>query len=183
MTWAPPVPAVIIAIGRPLRAVLGSAVVAASLSLLAFIGVGPHVLGYRTETLLSGSMRPGMPEGSVVTLRRKEATQIRVGDVLAYQIPVENHRVVTHRVVKILVSGPHPVIQTQGDANNTPDQWIARLEESTVWQARFAIPRLGRVINVLRGPIVHRLGLTIAPLLLLCLVLLEIWRPPRAAAG
>jgi signal peptidase len=176
-------PVVVFATVRPLGRLLSTAVVVVSLGLLAFIGVGPHVLPYRTETMLSGSMRPGMPEGSVVVLTRKPAMRIRVGDALAYQIPVENHRVVTHRVVRIVEAGPHPVIQTQGDANNTPDQWIARLGESTVWQARFAIPRLGRVINVLRGDAVHTLALTVAPILLLCLVLLEIWRPPDAAAA
>jgi signal peptidase len=176
-------PAVVIAIVRPVGRLLGSAVVIASLCLLAFIGIGPHVLPYRTETLLSGSMRPGMPEGSVVVVTRKAATRIRVGDVLAYQIPVENHRVVTHRVVKVLEAGPRPVIQTQGDANNTPDPWIARLEESTVWQARFAIPRLGRVVQALRGSFLHVIALTVAPLLLLSLVLLEIWRTPEAAAA
>jgi signal peptidase len=175
-------PAVVTATVRPLGRLLGSAFVVASLCLVAFIGVGPRVLPYRTETLLSGSMRPGMPEGSVVVVTRKAATRVRVGDVLAYQIPVKNRRVVTHRVVKVLVAGPHPVIQTQGDANNTPDPWIARLEESTVWQARFAVPRLGRVIQVLRGDVVHALAVAVAPLLLLSFLLLEIWRPPAAAA-
>ena len=50
-----------------------------------------------------------------------EATaDVRVGEVISYKIPVEDHHVETHRIVRIISAGRHPVVVTKGDANTAP---------------------------------------------------------------
>jgi signal peptidase len=126
-----------------------------ALAALAFLllAIGPHVLGYRTSTMLTGSMAPGINPGDVVVSFPKPASQVAVGDVVSYHIPVEDHRVETHRVVKVTHdSSGHLAIVTKGDANNGADPWVATLDGDTVWQTRFVIPHLGSAIRALRTP-------------------------------
>ena len=151
------------------------------LSLAAFmvLAIGPRTGRYQVATVLSASMRPTMPEGSMVLITPMAARDVRVGDVVTYQIPVEDRRVVTHRVVEVLEGGDQPVIRTQGDANDTPDPWTARLAAGPLWKVRTALPRLGYGVKALRAPAVQRLCVLVLPLVMCVIWLGEIWRPRR----
>lgn len=167
-------------IRRIVRAAVMAAVVLC-FSALVLLGIGPRVLGYRTLTVLTGSMRPTMPVGSVVVATREPITSLRVGDVLVYQAPLEDHRVVSHRVISIEpVAGNAYVVQTKGDANPSPDPWLARVDSPTVWHVRTVIPGLGAAIRVLRGRQLHMALLYLVPLMLAVIWLSEIWRRPPA---
>ena len=126
-----------------------------AVSLLAFllIALGPHLFGYRTQTMLTGSMAPGINPGDVVVSWPKPATDLKVGDVISYHIPVEDHRVETHRVTKIMHGKDGSIsIRTQGDANDGVDPWKATLVEDQVWETRFVIPAVGNAIRFFRQP-------------------------------
>lgn len=153
-----------------------------ALATLAFValGIGPRTGLYQTATVLTGSMRPHMPQGSVVVTTPVAARDVRVGDVISYHIPVEDHRVVTHRVVQILEGGDHPVLRTKGDANDAPDPWVARMDGGPVWKVRAAFPKLGFAIHALRRPLVQRMCVMVVPLVLCVVWLRDIWFPrPR----
>ena len=75
------------------RGVLGMAVLA-----FAFLAVGPHVLGYRTMTMLTGSKSPQIDPGDVVVSTPLDVQDVTEGMVISYHIPIDDHRVVTHRV-------------------------------------------------------------------------------------
>ncbi len=126
-----------------------------AVSLLAFllIALGPHLFGYRTQTMLTGSMAPGINPGDVVVSWPKPAADLKVGDVISYHIPVEDHRVETHRVTKIMHGKDGSIsIRTQGDANDGVDPWKATLVEDQVWETRFVIPEVGNAIRFFRQP-------------------------------
>jgi len=152
-------------------------VVAGSLVVLMVLGLGPHTGRYRTLTVLSGSMRPTIRPGSVVFVTPTPLHALHVGDVITYQVPVDDHRLVTHRVVQILQGGDHPVVRTQGDANSSPDPWEARLEGGTAWRVRAAVPVLGNAIHALRNPQIGRVLLWLVPLILAVVWLRDIWAP------
>lgn len=160
------------------RALLGGALV-----LLLGLGVLPRLGLYRPVTVLSGSMRPTFSPGDMVIVAPEPVSAVRVGQVISYQVPVGIHQVETHRVVRILQGGAHPVVQTQGDANNWPDPWTARLQGSTAWRLVAVIPRLGYVVNWLRRPGIRTAAIVIAPLLLALLVLSDIWRSKEEDDG
>lgn len=156
-----------------------------ALALALFVGLAllPRLGLYRPVTVLSGSMRPTFSPGDMVIVRPEPVSDVRVGQVVSYQVPTGARQVETHRVVRILQGGAHPVIQTQGDANNWRDPWTAKLEGRTAWQLTAVIPRLGYLVNFLRGPALRIAAIFIAPLLLALLLLREIWGPREETDG
>lgn len=148
----------------------------ASAVFFAALAIGPHTGRYRTLTVLTGSMRPSAPPGSVVVVTPIPLSQVRPGMVLTYQIPVLDHRVVTHRVVTVKDQGTtHPTITTKGDANGAPDPWEATLGGGPAWQERFALPHVGALVQALRSPAVHAVAVWGVPSLLAALWLVRIW--------
>jgi signal peptidase I len=154
-------------------------------AVLAFAGlaVGPHVFGYRTMTMLTGSMAPKINPGDVAVATQLPVDDIAVGMVVSYHIPVDDHHVVTHRVVAVQHDTDGSVtIQTKGDANNAADPWKATLRGDTVYRVRAVIPGLGHVIEALRSPVVTTALVYGGPTLLAGWLLLAIWRPTRTEA-
>lgn len=144
---------------------------------LVAVGIGPRTGRYATLTVLSGSMRPAIPEGAVVVVTPQRPSQIRVGQILTYAVPEGDRHIVSHRVVKVVRAGNRPVIQTQGDANNAPDPWLAEIDDDTVWRVRYAVPGAGVMINWLRQPVVRQFSVMVVPALLAIVWLVGIWRP------
>jgi signal peptidase len=143
-------------------------VMVASFACLLALGLGPRAGWYRTLTVLSGSMTPRMPVGSVV--------------LVTYQIPVLDHHVVTHRVVKVISGGERPVLQTKGDANTAPDPWIFQVTDSKIWHVRGVLPGLGWMIMALRQPWLHKVAAVGIPGLIAIEWIAQIWRDPSHEA-
>lgn len=154
---------------------LGPAFVALSLVAFGVLALGPRTGRYQTATVLTASMRPTMPEGSMVVTTPVHPADLRVGDVITYRIPVEDRRIVTHRIVEIHQPGPTPVVRTKGDANNGVDPWTARLTGGTVWKARGAVPKVGYATVWLRDPRLRPLLVLFVPFVLAALWLKDIW--------
>jgi signal peptidase I len=117
---------------------LGIAVVAVAV-------VVPRVAGATPYTVLTGSMQPDLPPGTLVVTRPVAAEDIQVGDVVTYQLRSGEAAVVTHRVVGIGVDGTGEVTyRMQGDANDVADQLPVRPEQirGELW---YAVPFLGRL--------------------------------------
>jgi signal peptidase len=120
------------------------------------IALGPHLFGYHTSTMLTGSMEPGIMPGDVVVTVAKPAADVKVGDVISYRIPVEDQRVETHRITKVIHGKDGTIsIQTKGDNNPDVDPWTATLSDDTVWEMTAVVPKLGTAIRLLRSPLVQ----------------------------
>lgn len=154
---------------------LAAGFLACALLLFLAVGVGPRSGRYQFVTVLTGSMRPHMPEGSVVLATPVAVEDIGVGDVVTYRIPSEDRRIVTHRVVEVVEPG---VVRTRGDANDAPDPWLARLKGQSVWQARAAVPKAGYVLERLHHPATSRALVLAVPFVLALLWLRDIWSGP-----
>jgi signal peptidase len=158
-----------------LRALVAAAV-------LAFLGlaVGPHVLGYRTMTMLTGSMAPTIEPGDVVVSTPLDVQDVEVGMVITYHIPIDDHRVVTHRVIEVDHTADGTVsVRTQGDANDAPDPWTAVLTGDTAYQVQAVVPEIGNVITALRNDTLSTLFVQLLPVALGIWMLVAIWRPGR----
>ncbi|MBP2265045.1 signal peptidase [Pseudarthrobacter sp. PvP004] len=141
-----------------------------------FLAIGPRILGYQTSTMLTGSMAPLINPGDVVVTVPAPVTDIKVGDVITYHIPVEDQRVETHRVTEITTTADGGVaVQTKGDANNGIDPWIATLQGKTVDKQIATIPYVGNAIRTLREPIVMNTLMYGAPAILVIGMLASIW--------
>lgn len=147
------------------------------------LGVGPHFGGYRTETMLTGSMAPGIPVGAVLITTAVPTSRIHVGDVVTIQAPVPDHHVVTHRVIAIEQVAGQPAIRTKGDANVSPDPWLAKISGSHISVVRTVIPGAGQSIRWLRSPTVHNVTVYGLPALVVGWLLWGIWRGGRAPSS
>jgi signal peptidase I len=146
----------------------------------AFLAVGPHVLGYRTMTMLTGSMAPKINPGDVTIVTPIKVSEVTEGMVITYHRPIEDHSLVTHRVISVQNAADGTVtVHTKGDANEAADPWTATLNGDTAYQVRGVVPLLGHVIEALRAPVVTQALLYGAPTLLVGWLLLTIWRPAR----
>jgi signal peptidase I len=131
-------------------------------------------------TMLTGSMAPEIEAGDVTIVTPIAVSDVTEGMVISYHIPIDDHRVVTHRVVSV-ERGPAGAVtvQTKGDANEAIDPWDAMLRGDTAYQVRAVIPEVGSVIQALRTPVIAPVLLYGAPTLLVGWLLLSIWRPTR----
>lgn len=106
----------------------------------------PRAFGYTPYAVLSGSMEPELPVGSMVFVRQVEPTDIAVGDNVTFYR--SDGAVVTHQVYEV-----DPVAQTigtQGIANKNADGIIVHDAEQTpfsrvVGVVSFRVPYLGFV--------------------------------------
>ena len=111
---------------RTVRTVAGRAIALSATGLVVLVlGLSvilPKLGGGMAYTILTGSMRPGMPPGTLVVVRPTPVSHIRVGDVVTYQARSGDPTVVTHRVksVGVALDGGYRFVM-QGDANDTPD--------------------------------------------------------------
>jgi signal peptidase I len=151
-----------------------------TLAVVAFgvLAVGPHVLDYRTMTMLTGSMSPVIDPGDVTVVTPLPIDEVEVGMIIAYHIPIDDHHLVSHRVISVDTAADGSItLQTKGDANDAVDPWRATLQGDTAYQVRAVIPALGHVLEALRTPVVSQALVYGAPTLLAGWLLLSIWRP------
>lgn len=143
--------------------------------LTALGGVGNAVGWWRTETVLSGSMRPGIQPGDVEILRRVPMVDLRVGQILAFH-PPHDFFIVSHRVMTIHRQNG-TWVTTKGDANNVADPWGGfRIASHDVWIVSDVVPHAGYLSVWVKTPI-PRLLLIIAIVSLVWLLAIErIWR-------
>jgi signal peptidase len=114
-------------------------------------------LGVRTATILTGSMRPVLPPGSLVVTSPLCPDQVRLGEVVAFRPPAPyaeaGNRPVVHRVVAIGTVAGKKVVQTKGDANAAMDPWRITLSTAHFSSVRLHAPVVGRVFAGGRRPI------------------------------
>ena len=132
-------------------AVLAWAVVLACLGALAVAVALPRIVGGTPFTILTSSMEPHLPPGTLVVDRPVRPEEIGVGDVVTYQLVSGEPDVVTHRVVEVSQSLVGDLtFRTQGDANDATDPSPV-LPEQVRGRLWYSVPELGRVNLLLTG--------------------------------
>lgn len=122
------------------------AALAACLLTLGALAV-PSALGFHTYAVISRSMAPALPVGSMVYVKKKDFDDIRAGDIITFRFG-EGNLPVTHRVVE--KNGEEKTFQTRGDANERPDGRAVQYAQVD-GVVRFAVPWLGYAAVLLTG--------------------------------
>lgn len=137
--------------GVPLR-VAGHVVNA--IAVLCLVGVTlffavPKVMHWDIVVVLSGSMEPALPVGSVIFVQPARPEQVAVGDIITYVVG-DSGTFVTHRVIEVKGQGATLTFRTKGDANEDPDQGTvpASALRGKVW---VDIPYVGYVAQQARS--------------------------------
>ena len=124
---------------------------------------------YHSRTVLTGSMEPKIPKGSVVINQWADQKNLKVGDIITYQHPVDKKIVyITHRIVKIDKTGLLWRFETKGDANPASDFGVVT-QAGTEGKVIFVIPLIGYLIEFFKTPV--GFILLVAPPLLIFIVL------------
>jgi signal peptidase I len=156
---------------------VSSTLVLVALLLLTLLLVVPHLFGYRTLAVTSGSMGSAAPTGSLVFTHPVAPERVAVGDVILMhratggrtQIPV------LHRVVERTEAGDRIIVRTKGDANSSVDPQPYALDARTGAPV-LVLPWLGYGLATLQSP-AGWLAFVAAPaVLLVALWLRALWR-------
>ncbi len=103
----------------------------------------PRLFGCQIYHVISGSMEPAIPTGSIVYVRDVEADKVEENDVIAYYSDTDTGAIITHRVVKNRVINGEFV--TKGDANDAEDVTPVSYDR-LLGKVVLSIPYLGAVL-------------------------------------
>jgi signal peptidase len=135
------------------RITTGLSVTVLVVCFVALLLFGVSATGWKALAVPTGSMRPAIPPGSLVLVRRVSIASLKVGDVITYINPVNPKTTLSHRIVKkYLLDGKVPAFVTKGDANKVNDIPITAgsIEGQVIWH----LPRAGQWLIDLKNPLV-----------------------------
>jgi signal peptidase len=131
-------------LARAFRGVLDTLMMLVIVGALVLL-LAPRLLGANLLVVLSQSMEPKIPMGSIVVSQPVAAAdEIEVGDVITFQAqgPDGDPALITHRVVEVLGGGMEIRFRTQGDAVEDPDMTLVS-PSNLVGRVWFNIPLVG----------------------------------------
>lgn len=114
--------------------------------LLAILLVGVRLFGLQVYTVISGSMEPEYPVGSLIYVKKVDPTEIKVNDVITFALP--NDTPSTHRVIEI--DWENQLFYTKGDANEVEDGAVHF--NNLIGTPVFTIPFLGFIAMYIQHP-------------------------------
>lgn len=129
--------------------------------------VGLRLAGFRTFTVMSGSMEPGYPVGSLIYVKPVNYQDLKVGDVISY-VASDDKTVVTHRIVDIEVDKADSSVRrfkTQGDANAAADSKSVHYK-NVLGTPIVMIPLIGYIAHNIQQPPGIYIALVVGTLLL-----------------
>jgi signal peptidase len=143
--------------------------------------LAPRLMGANLLVVVSQSMEPAVPMGSIVVSHPKAVPdEMGIGDVITFSVADLGGEAVfvTHRVVEVIGNGADVRYRTQGDSVNAPDLELVAPDQilGRMW---FSLPLVGYLVAFIRTPLGY---LTLVGLPALLFIIHEWWeilRPRR----
>lgn len=120
--------------------------------ILTLLLVGVRLFGIEILTVLSPSMEPQYPTGSLIYLIDVDPATLEVEDVITYKI--SSTSTATHRIKEIIPDQDDPSVvrfRTKGDNNDTYDGKLVEFEQ-VQGKVVFCIPFLGYLAMYIQSP-------------------------------
>lgn len=155
--------------------------VAGSVVLSKVSGSEPNFYGYQLKTVLSGSMEPAIPTGSVAAIKPGgDMNRFGVGDVITFR-SIDN-KLITHRIVEVTRDDQSGQVlyRTKGDNNDAADSAPVNPANVTGVYTGFNVPYVGYVFSFAGTKTGNVVLLIIPGLLLFLYALVTLW---KAIAG
>lgn len=137
------------AMAKPLKII--SMALMVLMILLAVLMAGVRIFGVQIYVVLSGSMEPKYPTGSLLYITSTNPDKLEAGDVITFRL---NDRVTaTHRIVEVVTDAAsgEEKFRTKGDANEVTDTALVD-KEDVIGKAVFCIPFLGYLAACIQQP-------------------------------
>ena len=129
-----------------------SRILVALVVLLVIALVGVRLVGIKTYAVVSGSMEPTYPTGSLLYVKSIDIKELKVGDAITFM--ADEDTVATHRIIEIIPDEEDSSVlrfRTQGDANETADGTPVHYK-NIIGKPVFAIPYLGYFAHFVQNP-------------------------------
>jgi signal peptidase len=97
--------------------------------------------------VLTGSMEPTLPVGSVIAIKIIDPNTLQIGDIICFQTS-PHEPWATHRIINITDEG----FITKGDANEEPDREIVK-KENVIGKVALTIPYIGYLSYFVHTPL------------------------------
>lgn len=124
-------------------------VIAVVLPLTTFV-VASWLAGWQLQPVLTASMSPTYPVGSLLVVGAIDPSEVREGMAVTFDDPASPGRLVTHRVVRVR-EADGLFFDTKGDANASPDPFpvpARSIRGRVLWH----VPVLGYAVDFLQWP-------------------------------
>ena len=138
---------------------------------LVLLLVAPRVFGVHVFTVLSGSMEPAYPVGSMIYVKAVDPFQLKEGDVISFLL--DENTIATHRITGIVPDEEDESVirfRTKGDANDAEDGSLVHCR-NVVGTPIFTIPKLGYFADYIQHPPGMYIAVSAAAIVLLILLL------------
>jgi signal peptidase len=173
---------------RLISVVFGFALGAAALALLGAFLLSMFGIA-RFVPILSNSMAPDMPVGSLAIAQPIERQSVATGDVVIFSAPIGPDRRVIHRVTNVVAGeqaerivnwDPNKLyMETKGDNNPAADPWIVTISDDTVWTATNVVPSIGWPAIWLGDARMRFAAFGLAGIAVVAWALIVVWRRPE----
>ena len=120
--------------------------------ILALLLAGVRLTGMYVFSVLSGSMEPNYPVGSLIYVQKVDPFDLQEGDVITFML--DEDTVATHRIVGIVPDEEDASVirfRTKGDANEAEDGGLVHCA-NVVGKPVFTIPQLGYLAAFIHEP-------------------------------
>jgi signal peptidase len=131
---------------------LSSSLMIGLVVLLAILLFGLRFVGLTPYTVLSPSMEPKYPTGSLIYLVKVDPDELQVKDVITFRLG--GGTTATHRIIELVADEQDPThirFRTKGDNNDTPDGSLVE-KDAVVGKAVLCIPYLGYLAQYMQKP-------------------------------
>lgn len=131
---------------------IAATVLLAVLVLTAALLAGVRILGLTPYAVLSGSMEPEYPVGSLLYVKKVDPAELKVGDDITFLL--DSDTAATHRIVAVVPDGDDPSVlrfKTKGIANKDEDGGLVHAQ-NILGKPVFDIPYLGYISVYIQNP-------------------------------
>jgi signal peptidase len=131
--------------------VLGASVLLFVIALAALLIVMPKATGSIPLTVLTSSMEPGFAPGTLIIVRPVDPNDLKLEDVITYQMQPGRPGVITHRIIAINSSSSGDrTFELKGDNNSAADVEAVSAEQiqGRLW---YSVPIMGYVNSAVNG--------------------------------
>lgn len=149
-------------------------VIVVLIMILALLFVGARIFGLHVFSVISGSMEPMYPVGSLIYVKEVDPMELQVRDVITFML--NEDIVATHRIVEVIPDENDSDVvrfRTKGDANAVEDSSLVHCK-NVIGTPVFTIPLLGYVANYIHQPPGLYITISVGAILLILFFIPEI---------
>lgn len=163
---------------------ISSSILVGVVVLFAVLLIGVRLFGVQVYSVISGSMEPEYPVGSLIYVKEVKPSEVQVGDVITFVL--SNKTPATHRVIGI--DKDNQLFYTQGDANYQINEETGEkvyMEDppvhfnNLIGKPVFKIPVLGYIAYYIQHPPGMYIAIAAGAILLILVFLPDLFKKEK----